>query len=387
MKFVIVTHAAHIFKEGKVYAYGPYVREMNLWAKFVDEIIIVAPMSKEEPSSIHLAYAHSNLKVSVIPAISLMSFSEIIRAICFTPIINWKIFVAFLKADHIHLRCPGNIGLLGAIIQIFFPKKMKTAKYAGNWDPKAIQPLSYRLQKKVLCNTFLTKNMQVLVYGDWPGQTKNVKSFFTATYSINEISTTEESVSKLQDAEKIDKALTNTNQFKFLYVGALTAGKQPLLSVQIIRKLIEMQYDVHLELYGEGEERSRLSQYIHENDLLDHVTLHGNVSKEALKDAYKWSDFLLFISKSEGWPKVVAEAMFWGCLPLSSRVSCVPNMLDYGNRGALVDAKIDQIVAVLESYMLDEKKYKEQVKGAITWSRQFTLEKFEAEIGKLIYFN
>ncbi len=61
MKFVILTHAAHIFKEGKVYAYGPYVREMNLWAKYVDEIIIVAPISKEEPSSIHLAYTRQRI--------------------------------------------------------------------------------------------------------------------------------------------------------------------------------------------------------------------------------------------------------------------------------------------------------------------------------------
>ena len=39
-------------------------------------------------------------------------------------------------ADHIHLRCPGNIGLLGCFSSNFISKKIKTAKYAGNWDPK-----------------------------------------------------------------------------------------------------------------------------------------------------------------------------------------------------------------------------------------------------------
>src|SRR5690606_25435867 len=103
------------------------------------------------------------------------------------PVILFKIFKACQKTDHIHLRCPGNIGLLGCLVQIFFPKTPKTAKYAGNWDPKAKQPLSYKLQKWLLNNTFLTRNMQVLVYGNWENQTKNIKPFFTATYTDSEI--------------------------------------------------------------------------------------------------------------------------------------------------------------------------------------------------------
>jgi hypothetical protein len=35
-----------------------------------------------------------------------------------------------LHADHIHLRCPGNVGLLGCFIQISFPLKPKRPKYA-----------------------------------------------------------------------------------------------------------------------------------------------------------------------------------------------------------------------------------------------------------------
>jgi hypothetical protein len=38
-------------------------------------------------------------------------------------------------ADHIHLRCPSNIGCWVACSNSF-PKTPKSAKYAGNWDPK-----------------------------------------------------------------------------------------------------------------------------------------------------------------------------------------------------------------------------------------------------------
>ena len=59
-----------------------------------------------------------------------------------------------------------------------------------------------------------------------------------------------------------------------------------------------------------------------------------------MKKAFIEAHFLIFISKSEGWPKVVAEAMFWKCLPISTDVSCVAYMLDYGKRGTIVSPNV-----------------------------------------------
>ncbi len=86
------------------------------------------------------------------------------------------------QVNHIHLRCPGNVGLLGCIVQVFFPSKIKTAKYAGNWDPKSKQPIAYKLQKWILSNTLLSKKIKVLVYGEWLKQTKNIKTIFRNFY-------------------------------------------------------------------------------------------------------------------------------------------------------------------------------------------------------------
>ncbi|MFT5437976.1 MAG: glycosyltransferase involved in cell wall biosynthesis [Ulvibacter sp.] len=370
MKFVIITHAAHIFKEGKVYAYGPYVREMNLWAKYVDEIIIVAPISKEELSSIHFAYTHANIKVSVIHAISFTSVKEIIRATCFTPIIKWKIFVAFLKADHIHLRCPGNIGLLGAVLQVFFPNKQKTAKYAGNWDPNAKQPLSYRFQKWILANTFFTKNMQVLVYGNWPGMSKNIKPFFTATYPK----------SKAGEAS----AREFGSLYTFLFVGSLSSGKRPLYAVQLVEALIKRGFACRLDIYGEGAERKGLENYVIEHDLSEFVKLRGNQSSDTIEKAYKEGQFLILPSKSEGWPKAVAEAMFWGMIPIATKISCVPWMLGNGERGILIEMDFDRDVTKVLSLLSQQEKLIDISAKAQSWSQNYTLDAFESEIVKLL---
>ncbi|MFK8059424.1 MAG: glycosyltransferase [Polaribacter sp.] len=372
MKFAIITHAIHKVKEVNIYAYEPYVREMNLWAKYVGKIKIVAPISIAKISKIDDKYLHNNVSISKIPSFNILTISNQIKSLFLIPIIFIKILKAMSWADHIHLRCPGNIGLLGCFVQIFFPFKPKTVKYAGNWDPKSDQPLSYRIQKWILSNTFLTKNCKVLVYGKWEHQSKNIVPFFTASYAVDEIT----EVPKKDFSKYIN----------FIFVGAFSKGKQPMLSVKTIENLLSKNYHIQLDMFGNGEEFEQVKEYIKEKSLEKNIFLHGNKTKEDVKKAYQGAHFLLFISKSEGWPKVVAEAMFWKCLPISTKVSCVEFMVDKGNRGILVNADVNylEISERIEVLINDEKTYQKKVLEAQLWSQKYTLNKFESEIKKLL---
>ena len=182
MKFAIITHVIHGKISDKYFGYEPYIREMNLWLKNVSEVLIVAPLHTTTKTPIQEFYQHEKITFTPVESFHIYNFKNALYSLMVMPSVVWRIFQTMKKADHIHLRCPGNIGLLGCFVQIFFPSKPKTAKYAGNWDSKAQQPFTYRLQKWILSNTFLTKNMQVLVYGEWENSTKNVKPFFTASY-------------------------------------------------------------------------------------------------------------------------------------------------------------------------------------------------------------
>ena len=375
MKFIIITHVEHKIEKEKIYGYSPYVQEMNLWLKFVDEVKIIAPVSKKKYNSIEIPYQFKKrIDVYKIPAFDIKTFQNTIKSLFKIPLILYKLFKAMQWADHIHLRCPGNIGLLGCLVQVFFPQKPKTIKYAGNWDPKSKQPFSYRLQKWIVSTPFLTKNAKVLVYGEWPRVSKNSVPFFTASYS-------EKETDIVQTKDLIN---TQNKEIMCVFAGALSEGKRPLLSVQTVHQLEQKGYKISLHIYGEGSERNLIENYI-EKHQLNNIYLHGNVSKEILKEAFKKAHFLLFFSKSEGWPKVVAEAMFWGCLPITTRVSCVPLMLDEGKRGALVKPEIEEIIKAMTVYFSNPTQYQEHVEAAILWSRQYTTERFEKEIEKLLY--
>lgn len=369
-KFLIITHVIHGKKDNQYFAYAPYVREMNIWEKYVDEVLIVAPLNQVTKSAIDLNYEHSNINLLPIEKFNLLSFQSSIKAIVKIPKTVWIIFKAMKQADHIHLRCPGNIGLLGCLIQILFPKKIKTAKYAGNWDPNSKQPLTYQLQQKILSNTFLTRNMQVLVYGEWEGMTQNIKPFFTATY---------------KEDDKIPIVLKELKgKINFIFVGSIVKGKNPLYAIQIVALLSKRGFEVSLRLYGEGVERKKLEQYVMENELESIIIFEGNQSKEMVQKGYQESHFVILPSESEGWPKAIAEGMFWGCVPIATKVSCVPYMLDNGNRGVLLDRCLEVDVEQLITLINNKIEYNRQQIESAQWSRIYTIEVFEEGIKKLL---
>lgn len=369
VRFLIISHALHYKSDSELYSYAPYVREMNLWLKYVDVVEIVAPFSSKQPSKIDLAYRHNSIVYSKIPEIALTSLKHSIKTVLALPIILYRLLIACHRADHIHLRCPGNIGLLGCLVQICFPKKIKTAKYAGNWDPKAKQPKSYKIQKWLLSNTFLTKNMTVLVYGKWKDQSKNIKSFFTATYTNSEKPTFKTKV--------YNKGL------KFLFVGSLVKGKRPLLAIKIIAELHKKGHQVSLDLFGDGILKQDLQNYILKHHLT-YVKIHGNQTKETITNSLIESHFSILASKSEGWPKAIAEAMFYGVIPIATKISCVPYMLDEGQRGILIEPDLHMAVNKIDKHITDESVLQDMSKNALHWSQNYTLDYFESEIKALL---
>ncbi len=370
MKLLIISTAPFILKDEKCFAYSPYVKELVIWEKYVNEVSFCCPVWQNQNGLLVEEIPFEIKKHYELIEFNLNSFVNAVQAFFYAFRNSFIIFKTMYQADHIHLRCPGNIGLIGCLVQVLFPFKSKTAKYAGNWDPKSKQPWSYRLQKWLLSNPYLTRNMQVLVYGAWEGSSKNIKPFFTATY---------------WETEKTPlKPLTFATTIRFVFVGTLSSGKRPMYAIALVEDLFNRGYDVQLELYGEGMERVVLEDYIEKNHLKSFIELKGNQSKEIIKSAYQNSHFVLLPSKSEGWPKAIAEGMFWGCVPLATSISCVPFMLDYGNRGVILTTEVEQDVQQVIAILNNEMDYFEKRKKASDWSRYYTLDVFENEIERIV---
>ena len=150
-----------------------------------------------------------------------------------------------------------------------------------------------------------------------------------------------------------------------------------------MQALYEQGHKVKLDIFGDGILKTELERYISKNNLEAIITLHGNQPKDLIKDALRKAHFLILPSKSEGWPKAVAEAMFFGTIPIATPISCVPTMLDFGNRGILIEPVLEDAVSKIINAIKNE-NLKGMSKLASEWSQNFTLEYFEAEIKKML---
>ena len=366
MKLAIITIVKHTYHNNRYYGYAPYVREMNLWGRYVDELIVVGPKNETNVvDAIDTYYDHEHVQFISVPNFNILGFWQSLRAVFVVPIIFLRCCYAMYHADHIHLRCPGNISLIACVAQIFFPWKKKSTKYAGNWDPDSKQPWSYRLQQAILRNTFLTRNMQVLVYGEWPNETKNIYPFISATY---------------YEREKVPfKRRDYSKPLQFVFAGALVVGKRPLLTIQIIEALNKKGFSSRLHLFGDGPLMPELKAYITEHKLEQQVVIYGNRDKEEIKNQLIKAHFNILPSKSEGWPKAVAEGMFFGCIPVATSVSCVAWMLGEGIRGILIEPDLEQAVSKIID-TLTHSDLDAMAKAALVWSQQYTFDRLEADI-------
>ncbi|GAA4397374.1 hypothetical protein GCM10023147_32650 [Tsukamurella soli] len=108
--------------------------------------------------------------------------------------------------------------------------------------------------------------------------------------------------------------------------------KNPHLLVEALAGLRDLEWE--LDIFGDGPDRERL-EALTPDDLRDRVHWRGwsPGPDHALADA----DLLCVPSRSEAFPLVILEAMARRVPVVSSSVCAVPDMLDGGRAGALVD--------------------------------------------------
>ncbi|MBJ8340468.1 glycosyltransferase [Antrihabitans sp. YC3-6] len=119
---------------------------------------------------------------------------------------------------------------------------------------------------------------------------------------------------------------------KLVMLSRIVEHKNPHLLVEALDGLRELPWD--LSIFGDGPDRERL-EALTPSDLRDRVHWRGwsPGPEAALADC----DLLCVPSRSEAFPLVILEAMARRIPVIASSVCAVPDMLDQGRAGALVE--------------------------------------------------
>jgi glycosyltransferase involved in cell wall biosynthesis len=135
-----------------------------------------------------------------------------------------------------------------------------------------------------------------------------------------------------------------------LTVGRLSSSDRYKGYDQILHALPEIRSlipNIHYILVGEGDDRPRIEQLIHQLNLKDCVTLAGFVPDSELCDHYNLCDVFVMPSKGEGFGIVYLEALACGKPTLGGNQDGAIDALCQGELGALVDP--DDVEAIAKT--------------------------------------
>jgi glycosyltransferase involved in cell wall biosynthesis len=364
-RLLVVARVNHYRHAGRLYAYTPYAREIDVWAELFPEVMIAGTLRDEAPPADCSAFARQN--VTVLPVTD-VDRSRVVQA-ARLPKTIWQLLRYMRCADAIHVRCPCDLGLLGVLFAPLFTRRLY-AKYATNWPGFPGEPWAWRLQRAVLRSRWW--HGPVTVYGDWPAQNGNVVPFFTSVLTAEQIA---------RARAHVAASKPSSDALRVLFVGRLSKSKNADILLSAVAAL---KRNVECTIVGEGSEQPALAAHATQLGLNGEVRFTGGASLEQVLGWYERSDVLVLVSDLEGWPKAISEAMTFGLVCIGADRGIVPWMLAEG-RGIVVQPRnVVALATALRQVAADREQSRLMGRRAADWAQQHSLEGLRDALRELL---
>ena len=370
MVLTIISHTPHFQKDGQFYSWGPTLRELNSLTRLFSIIFHLAPLHNGHTTP---GYAQiENKKIRFVPLRHAGGESLINKANILLKMPNNLITIHKYcsQSDWIQFRAPTNLGIYVLPYLSFFCSKNRWVKYAGSWGKKD-GTFFYRLQKEWLTNNF--QRCQVTINGKWVNQKKHCLSFENPCLTNKE----------LNFGKIISKKKTYDTSLKICFVGHLESDKgleKLLLALKFNFK--KLNYE-KVYIVGDG---SKKQYYLELAKTIADVKIDflGEINKSNLNKIYEKCHLLVLPSNSEGFPKVIAEAGAYGCVPVVSKVGSINHYINARN-GYLLNRNIPKaLYEILFMISGDRKALKFKANNITLLSSKFTFKKYNNRIDSLI---
>ena len=376
-RLLIISHTPHFRQGNAIVGWGATVREIGYLARIFDSVCHIAPLHSGEPPANCLQYESPSVEFRPVAAAGGESLRDKLSILRSYPQYASIIGSELPKADVVHVRCPSNIGLL-ALAQL----KMKATsaqlwvKYAGAWNGYPGEPLSYKLQRQWLLRS--PGRAVVTVNGTWPAQPDHVRSFYNPCLTEAEIA----------EAADLERPNAELRPARLLFAGRLDADKGFPVFLQILRRMRDEGHEVRAEVVGDGPERARYEQQAVLDGTAESISFAGWRTREQMNEYYGRADFIVLPSRAEGWPKVLAEAMAYGAIPLASRVGSIAQYLSEFRTGrSLPELDPAPYCAAIAEYLADPALWRAESARARAAARRFTYDAYLKDVEALLGFS
>ena len=136
------------------------------------------------------------------------------------------------------------------------------------------------------------------------------------------------------------------------YVGRLNKEKGVMNLIEALPSLSEMGYE--FVIVGDGVERARIEEFLQANDLTSMVKMMGIIDRKEMVAVMNSFRLLILPSFTEGLPNVVMEAMACGTPVLANSVGGIPDIIQDGVNGYLMNDNFPSTIAMKVRQVISE---------------------------------
>ncbi|WP_276978800.1 glycosyltransferase family 4 protein, partial [Flavobacterium filum] len=144
--------------------------------------------------------------------------------------------------------------------------------------------------------------------------------------------------------EKIQITEKKINPKHIVFCGRLMPIKGPDNAILILNELVRCNYDVHLDIIGDGPMREDLLEKVKQLNLQNHITFHGFLTQNKVFEIMAQSSIFLLAAtveketlRAETQGLVIQEAQFFKLPVVVSNIGGIPFGLIDGKTGFLID--------------------------------------------------
>jgi len=153
-------------------------------------------------------------------------------------------------------------------------------------------------------------------------------------------------------------SMSEYDGYKIIFVGRLIECKGLPFLVKGFEQILNNNINAKLFLVGDGEEENKLKEYISELNIKQYVVFFDY--KTNPQAFIRKADLLVLPSSEEGFGRVLLEAMGVGTPVIGTRIGGIPEIIEHGINGLLVDhGDIEtlkkSIIKILKNNSLREK--------------------------------
>jgi glycosyltransferase involved in cell wall biosynthesis len=374
MELIIISALPHYLVRDRVVGIAPVSREIDYLSDLFGEVRHIAFLHSQPAPANMQAYESGRVQVVPLEPSGGLGIAGKLGVLCRAPSYARLIRAAVQHAALVHVRCPSSVSLQAMLLLAAARRPPRSwIKYGGDWRPSGPEPLANRVQRMILRKGW--SNSVVSVNGAWPRQPPHVYSFLNPSFSLEE--------ARRAIAATADKHLESP--VRLFFAARLSPGKGAVRALRVLSTLVERGIDATLDVAGEGPEGGLLRRLIDELGLSSRVQLHGWLTPVQMRARYEYAHFALLPSRSEGWPKVLSEAMAYGAVPVAGAVSCIREVLARTGTGvACPPDEIRSFADAIEDLVREPARWAAYRRNGHASAALFTFEAYVDQVRRML---